>query len=52
MGYVLRVEDHPAGILRYNLFGDSIPFCTLLFLEGTHQRRAMTEALWNFRQRI
>lgn len=32
-GYVLSEEGVPKAILRYNLFWDSIPFCTLLFVE-------------------
>lgn len=31
-GYVLSEEGVPKAILRYNLFWDSIPFCTLLFV--------------------
>ena len=33
MGYVLLNNGVPAGILRYNLFWDNIPFCTMLFIE-------------------
>lgn len=32
-GYVLLVNDRPAGLLRYNLFWDNTPFCTMLFVE-------------------
>ena len=39
MGYVLLSGDRPAGILRYSLFWDSIPFCTLLYIREAEQRR-------------
>lgn len=29
-GYVLLEDGRPAGLLRWNLFWDEIPFCTLL----------------------
>ena len=31
-GYVLLDEGKLAGVLRYNLFWDNTPFCTLLFI--------------------
>lgn len=39
MGYVLLEEDKPVGLLRYNLFWDSIPFCTMLFVDGKFQKK-------------
>ncbi len=33
MGYVLLDNNKPVGILRYNLFWDNIPFCTMLFVD-------------------
>ena len=38
-GYVLLADGQPAGILRYNLFWDNTPFCTLLFSAEEFQRR-------------
>lgn len=32
-GYVLLENEVLVGILRYNLFWDSIPFCTMLFID-------------------
>ncbi len=32
-GYVLLAEGQPVGLLRYNRFWDSIPFCTLLYVD-------------------
>lgn len=39
MGYVLTLEGRPAAVLRYSLFWDSIPFCTLLYVREEDQRR-------------
>ena len=36
-GYVLLEGDSPVGLLRYNLFWDNTPFCTLLFVEEAHR---------------
>ncbi len=30
-GYVLLENNKPIGLLRYNLFWDNVPFCTMLF---------------------
>lgn len=38
-GYVLTEAGEPVGLLRYNLFWDGIPFCTLLFVDDAHQQR-------------
>ena len=32
-GYVLCVDGNPIGLLRYNLFWDNTPFCTMLFVD-------------------
>ena len=40
-GYVLLVDGLPAGLLRYNLFWDNTPFCTLLFIEKDHQKKGL-----------
>ena len=44
-GYVLLEDSIPVGILRYNLFWDSIPFCTLLYIAPAHQRRGYGKLL-------
>ena len=38
-GYVLMEDGTPIGILRYNLFWDNTPFCTLLHIAPAHQRK-------------
>ncbi|MCM1216333.1 MAG: GNAT family N-acetyltransferase [Lachnospiraceae bacterium] len=45
MCYVLLEDDIPAGLLRYNLFWDSTPFCTLLYIAPGHQRRGSGKKL-------
>lgn len=44
-GYVLLLDDRPAALLRYNLFWDSIPFCTLLVVEEACRRRGYGQRL-------
>ena len=38
-GYVLLEDGRPAGLLRFNLFWDNTPFCTLLFVAWEHQKK-------------
>ena len=38
-GYVLVEDKKPVGVLRYNLFWDNTPFCTLLFVDREYQRK-------------
>lgn len=38
-GYVLLENGQPAGLLRYNLFWDNTPFCTLLFIDWKYQKK-------------
>lgn len=47
-GYVLFDGQTPVGILRYNLFWDTIPFCTLLFVEQEYQRKGYGRKLMEF----
>ena len=44
-GYVLLVDGLPAGLLRYNLFWDNTPFCTLLFIQKDHQKKGLGSRL-------
>ena len=46
--YVLTEDTTPVGILRYNLFWDNIPFCTLLYISPAHQRTGCGRALMEF----
>ena len=40
-GYVLYEDGKPVGILRYNLFWDNTPFCTMLYVESSDQKKVM-----------
>ena len=31
-------NDKPVGLLRYNLFWDNTPFCTILFIDWNNQK--------------
>lgn len=39
MGYVLFEDGKPTGLLRYNLFWDNTPFCTMLFVDWGVQKK-------------
>lgn len=47
-GYVLFDGPSPVGILRYNLFWDTIPFCNLIFIDWEHQRKGYGRKLMGF----
>lgn len=38
-GYVLLLDQKKIGLLRYHLFWDNTPFCTLLFIDRDHQKK-------------
>lgn len=38
-GYILLLNDKPIGLLRYNLFWDNTPFCTMVFGDWEYQRK-------------
>ena len=44
-GYVLLEAGRQVGLLRYGLFWDSIPFCSLLYIEAEHRGRGGGRAL-------
>ena len=50
-GYMLFVDDKPVGLLRYNLFWDNIPFCTLLFIENRYRRQGFGRSLMDHWER-
>ncbi len=47
-GYVLSANGQKAGILRYNLFWDNTPFCTLLYVDETYRNCGYGKALMEF----
>lgn len=44
-GYILLLDDQPIGLLRYNLFWDNIPFCTMLFIDEKYQKKGYGKRL-------
>ena len=44
-GYVIFDDGKPIGLLRYNLFWDNTPFCTMLFIEDSKQKKGYGKAL-------
>lgn len=47
-GYVLSLDGVPIGLLRYNLFWDNTPFCTMLFIDRNYQGRGYGKKLMEF----
>ena len=45
MGYVLAMDNKAIGVLRWSLFWDSIPFCTLLYVKEDFQRKGFGRRL-------
>lgn len=45
LGYVCVVDGKIIGILRFNLFWDSIPFCTMLRIADEYQGRGYGKSL-------
>jgi len=45
MGYVLVKDKNPIALLRYNLFWDNIPFCTMLFVDPEYQQKGYGKKL-------
>ena len=43
--YVLEQDGAPVALLRYNLFWDNTPFCTMLFVDAAHRRDGCGRAL-------
>ncbi|MCL2563173.1 MAG: GNAT family N-acetyltransferase [Oscillospiraceae bacterium] len=40
-GYIISNDGKPVGILRYNLFLDSIPYLTLIYIEDAHHKKGL-----------
>ena len=38
-GYVLTEDDKVIGVLRYNLFWDNTPFCTMLYIDEAYRKK-------------
>ena len=46
--YVLLESGKNVGILRYNLFWDNTPFCTMLFVDWNYQKKGYGSNLLDF----
>ena len=44
-GYVILVHNKPIGLLRYNLFWDNTPFCTMLFIDRNYRGKGYGKQL-------
>ena len=44
-GYVLAEDGKPVGLLRYNLFWDNTPFCTMIFIAPDDQGKGYGKKL-------
>lgn len=47
-GYVLFDDSNPVGLLRYNLFWDNTPFCTMIFVDWSKQKKGYGRELIQF----
>lgn len=47
-GYVLSEDGLPVGLLRYNLFWDNTPFCTMLYIDREHQGKGYGKQLMTY----
>lgn len=47
-GYVLEEEGRPIGVLRYNLFWDNTPFCTMLYVDRECQGKGYGKKLMEY----
>ncbi len=47
-GYVLMKDGKPIGLLRYNLFWDNTPFCTMLYIDVNYQNLGYGRSLMEY----
>lgn len=47
-GYVLLENGKPIGLLRYNLFWDNTPFCTMLFIDWAYHNKGYGKKLMEY----
>lgn len=47
-GYIITADGKPAGLLRYNLFWDNTPFCTMLFVAERYRNRGYGRELMEY----
>lgn len=49
-GYILLEDYQPIGLLRYNLFWDNIPFCTMIYIDQNFQKKGYGTKLIKHRE--
>lgn len=47
-GYILLEDNIPVGLLRYNLFWDNTPFCTMLYIDLEYQNKGYGRKLMEY----
>ena len=47
-GYILLENRKPIGLLRYNLFWDNTPFCTMLFIDWNYHNKGYGKMLMEY----
>lgn len=47
-GYIITEDGNPVGLLRYNLFWDNTPFCTMLFVAEKYQSKGYGAKLMEY----
>ncbi|MCI7130220.1 MAG: GNAT family N-acetyltransferase [Lachnospiraceae bacterium] len=47
-GYILLENRKPIGLLRYNLFWDNTPFCTMLFIDWNDHNKGYGKMLMEY----
>lgn len=50
-GYVILKDGEPVGLLRYNLFWDNTPFCTMLYINEKFRGRGYGSQLMEYWER-
>ena len=50
-GYVCVDDEKVIGVLRYNLFWDNTPFCTMLFVDSDYRKQGYGKLLINHWER-
>ncbi len=47
-GYILLEDNKPIGLLRFNLFWDNIPFCTMLLIDCNYRGKGFGKTLMKY----
>lgn len=47
-GYILLLDNKPIGLLRYNLFWDNTPFCTLICVDENNRGKGYGKQLLEY----